>query len=207
MQSRRQTCSSVCLLLFLGLLCPPSDCSASYTSNDVLQQARPTAGSSGSLRTLKGTAFLGNAAKYSVQSLVASAPEAVHTPSQALPNEEQQEARPPGASQGAAWRGANLVRDLGLLQPSARAGSPEATLLRGVAWGPGRSGRAVHHRSLAQAPMLNTVGFEGEAFVPAPAPDLAAYLLVVMEVRTQSTVYPNLEASMMHWHPLLAYAT
>ncbi|CAL8469015.1 g8556 [Coccomyxa elongata] len=129
---------------------------------------------------LKGTASLGNAAKHSLQSLVAPAwPEALHAPSQAHPQKEQ-EAPPPGASQGAAGQGAKFMRGPGLLQAPAHAGSPEVLLVRGVAWGPGRSGRAVHRRSLAQAPMFNLT--EGVAFAPAPAPDVAAYLLIVMEV-------------------------
>ncbi len=134
---------------------------------------------------------------------MASAPEADYTPSQAVSDEEQ-EAQPPGAPQGAGWRGVKLKQSPGLLQALAHAGPQETTLLRGVAWGLGRAGRAVHRRSLAQAPMLNTARFEGEAFAPAPAPDLAAYLLVVMEVGTHFSVYSKPEAPVMHWHPLLS---
>ncbi len=202
MGSRRQKGSSVCLLLILGLLWPHPDSCASQSSSKELQQAWPTDGSIGSLRMLKGMASLGNAGKHSLQSLVAPAPEALHAPSQAHPQKEQ-EALPPGGSQGAAGQGAKFLQSPGQLQAPAHAGSPEAMLVRGVAWSPGRSGRAVHRRSLAQAPMFNVT--EGVEFAPAPAPDLAAYLLIVMEVRILSSVHLSLEASLMHWHHLACF--
>lgn len=185
MQTRRQSCSSVCLLLYLGLLWPSAGCRASLqrprhilaaSSGSLWQQAWPPESSSRDLGATGNTAPSGRAQDGSLQ------PRLPAQPADAL-NGSQVE-----APQQSRARAKDRRRIPGLFGASFHAGSREATppapALHASSRGPATLTRVVHRRSLAQAPPSGFLVGDADVLAPAPAPDQAAYLLVVMEVRS-----------------------